>query len=82
EVAGIVFLSGGESPDEATANLAAITREARRVEAPWPLTFSYARALQEEALALWKGKAENVEAARAAFRARLEKVQAALVSSP
>lgn len=78
ELAGVVFLSGGESPEEATENLAAIMREARRVHAPWPLTFSYARALQEEALAVWKGDAGNVEAAREAFLARLTKVARAV----
>lgn len=78
QVAGIVFLSGGQTPDQATANLAAISRRAKEVDAPWPLTFSYARALQEEALELWKGKEENVPAARAAFLARLAKVSAAL----
>jgi fructose-bisphosphate aldolase class I len=77
-VAGIVFLSGGQTPDQATENLAAIAREARTKEAPWPITFSYARALQEEALAIWKGEAANVPAARAAFVARLRKVSAAL----
>ena len=80
EVAGIVFLSGGESPEEATENLAAITREARRVSAPWPLTYSYARALQDEALTVWQGKEENVEAAREAFLTRLARVSAALAS--
>lgn len=78
EAAGVVFLSGGESPDEATENLRAITREARAKHAPWPLTFSYARALQEEALEIWRGKEENVPAARAAFTARLHKVSGAL----
>lgn len=78
QIAGIVFLSGGQTPDQATANLAAITRRAREVNAPWPLTFSYARALQEEALAVWKGKEENVPAARAAFLTRLATVSAAL----
>lgn len=78
QVAGIVFLSGGQTPEEATANLAAITRRAREAGAPWPLTFSYARALQEEALALWKGKEENVPAARVAYLDRLAKVSAAL----
>jgi fructose-bisphosphate aldolase class I len=78
QIAGIVFLSGGQTPDQATANLRAITLRAREVSAPWPLTFSYARALQEESLAVWKGEPENVPAARAAFSARLEKVSAAL----
>ncbi|MFZ3043961.1 MAG: class I fructose-bisphosphate aldolase [Minisyncoccia bacterium] len=80
QVAGIVFLSGGQTPEDATANLAAITQEAKKVGAPWPLTFSYARALQDEALEIWKGKAENVPAARAAFLSRLTKVSAALPS--
>jgi len=78
QVAGIVFLSGGQTSDEATANLAAITRHAKEANAPWPLTFSYARALQDEALEIWKGKAENIPAARAAFLARLALVSAAL----
>jgi len=77
QIAGIVFLSGGQTPDEATANLAAIARRAKEVKTPWPLTFSYARALQEEALAIWKGKEENVPAARDAFLSRLAKVSAA-----
>lgn len=80
QIAGIVFLSGGQSPDEATANLAAIAKHAKEVAAPWPLTFSYARALQEEALVAWKGKLENVEAARAVFLDRLAKVSAALAA--
>jgi fructose-bisphosphate aldolase class I len=78
EVGGIVFLSGGQTPDQATDNLAAITRRAREQKAPWPLTFSYARALQEEALHIWKGEDANVPAARDAFLARLEKASAAV----
>ena len=78
QVAGIVFLSGGQTPEQATENLAAITRRAKEIDAPWPLTFSYARALQEEALSIWKGKEENVAAARSAYLARLAKVSEAL----
>ena len=78
QVAGIAFLSGGQTPDQATDNLAAIARRAREAGAPWPLTFSFARALQEEALTIWKGKKENVPTARAALLARLAKVSAAL----
>lgn len=74
DVAGIVFLSGGQTPDQATRNLAAITKLARERHAPWPITFSYARALQEEALSIWKGEDENVPAAREAFLNRLQKV--------
>lgn len=77
-VAGIVFLSGGQNPDQSTENLKAISARAQALHAPWPLTFSYARALQEEALAVWKGQEENVAAARAAFMSRLAKVSAAL----
>ncbi len=77
-ISGIVFLSGGQTPSVATQNLAAIIRRAKEVDAPWPLTFSYARALQDEALTLWKGKEEDIPAARAAFLSRLTKVSAAL----
>lgn len=78
ELGGIIFLSGGQTPDQATANLAAIVRLAREKGAPWPLTFSFARALQEEALTVWVGKDEHVPAARDAFLARLEQVARAV----
>lgn len=73
-VPGIVFLSGGQSTEQATANLHAIHAEAQKQGAPWPLTFSYARALQDEALTIWKGDDANVPAAREAFLARLKQV--------
>lgn len=79
QVAGIVFLSGGQSPDEATQNLAAIVQEAKKSAAPWPLTFSYARALQEEALAAWKGKEAQVPQAREVFLKRLRAVSSSLI---
>ena len=63
-VPAIVFLSGGQSEREATMNLDAINRLEGR---PWPLSFSYGRALQASALEAWRGAAENVEAAQAAF---------------
>ena len=78
-IPGIVFLSGGQTPDQATENLAAIVRSAKEKGAPWPLTFSYARALQEEAIAVWAGKDENVAAAREVFIARLKSVSGALL---
>lgn len=71
---GVVFLSGGQTPDQATDNLRAIEREAKAKGAAWPLTFSYSRALQDEALRAWEGKDENLEAARAAYLARLSAV--------
>ncbi len=68
-VPGIVFLSGGQSEVEATENLNAINK----VGGPWPLSFSYGRALQQSALKTWAGDADNAPAAQAAFthRARM-----------
>lgn len=71
-VAGIVFLSGGQSDEAATAHLNAMNRMFSG-KLPWPLSFSYGRALQQPALKAWKGSAANVAAAQAALlhRARL-----------
>lgn len=74
ETAGVVFLSGGLSPAHATAYLAAFSAHKNL---PWPVTFSYARALQQEALHVWQGKPENLAAARQIFRARLALVSKA-----
>jgi len=79
DVPGIVFLSGGQSPDQATDNLNAITKIVHNVHAPWPLTYSYDRALQLEGLAIWKGKDENIIEARKAFLSRLEKISSAIL---
>ena len=69
-VPGIVFLSGGQSDEDATAHLNAINA---RGPHPWQLSFSYGRALQAPALKAWGGKPENVEAAQRAYyhRAKL-----------
>jgi fructose-bisphosphate aldolase, class I len=69
-VPGIVFLSGGQSDEAATAHLNAMNRLGG---APWQLSFSYGRALQAPALKAWKGEAANGPAAQRAFlhRARL-----------
>jgi fructose-bisphosphate aldolase class I len=69
-VPGIVFLSGGQSDEDATAHLNAMNRLGPH---PWQLSFSYGRALQAPALKAWKGDPANVDAGRAAFlhRARL-----------
>jgi fructose-bisphosphate aldolase class I len=69
-VPGIVFLSGGQSDEAATAHLNAMNRIGA---APWQLSFSYGRALQAPALKAWKGEAANGPAAQQAFlhRARL-----------
>lgn len=73
EVPGIVFLSGGQTPDEATENLA----EINKIGGPWQLSFSYGRALQDEALKTWAGKEENIPAAQKAFLERCKKVSQA-----
>lgn len=64
---GIVFLSGGQTDVNATAHLSAMNNVGGL---PWPLTFSYSRALQNPALKAWKGKADNVPAAQKAFHHR------------
>lgn len=63
-VAGIAFLSGGQSDETATAHLNAMNK---MDGLPWPLSFSYGRALQQPALKTWKGAAANVPAAQAAL---------------
>lgn len=68
-VPGIVFLSGGQSDEDATANLNAMNAEYRNVM-PWALSFSYGRALQAAPLQAWAGKPENVAAGQRAFAHR------------
>ena len=67
-LAGVVFLSGGQSVTQATDNLQAVTNNG---PFPWTVTFSYARALQDPALQAWKGDNANADTARGAFRERL-----------
>lgn len=69
-VPGIVFLSGGQSDEDATAHLNAMNEIGGF---PWKLSFSYGRALQAAPLKAWSGKAENVAAGQHAFlhRARM-----------
>lgn len=71
----INFLSGGQSSEQATAHLDAMNKAGNL---PWNLSFSYARALQEYAMAVWKGQAANVKAAQEAFykRAKLNSLAA------
>ena len=63
-VPGIVFLSGGQGPVQATENLNAMNKLGGN---PWELSFSYGRALQEPSLKAWKGEAANVPEAKRAF---------------
>jgi fructose-bisphosphate aldolase, class I len=73
-VPGIVFLSGGQSDEDATANLSAMNAMGPH---PWQLSFSYGRALQAPALKAWLGKEENVEAAQRAYYHRAKMNSAA-----
>lgn len=74
EIGGVVFLSGGQTSEEAVLNLNAI---AKLGPYPWPVTFCYARALQYPAIEIWAGKDENLPKAREAFLDRLKACSAA-----
>ncbi len=63
-VPGIVFLSGGQSPEQATENLSVMNALGRY---PWELSFSYGRALQDPVLKTWKGNPARVQEAQKAF---------------
>lgn len=63
ELAGIAFLSGGQTSDFAAKNLF----EINQIGGPWPLTFSFSRALQNEPMKIWAGKKENVKKAQDEF---------------
>ena len=66
-VAGIAFLSGGQSDEVATAHLNAMNKLGA---SPWPLSFSYGRALQQKPLKAWMGSSANVPVAQAALAHR------------
>jgi fructose-bisphosphate aldolase, class I len=66
-VPGIVFLSGGQSAEEATENLNAMNAMGTH---PWQVSFSYGRALQAPVLAAWKGQESNAVAAQSALQKR------------
>ena len=75
EVPGIVFLSGGLTPDQSTEYLKTMNKMSPGL--PWQLSYSFGRALQQEALKAWGGKSENVKTAQEAFLARAKKVSKA-----
>lgn len=77
KVPGVVFLSGGQSAEEATERLNEIVKKGRARRAPWRLTFSYSRALQDPVMNAWAGKEENVRGAQEIFRKRVEETAAA-----
>jgi len=68
-VPGMVFLSGGQSDEDATAHLSAMNALGPH---PWQLSFSFGRALQQPALHAWAGRDENLDAAQQALRHRAE----------
>ena len=68
DLAGVAFLSGGQTVEQATENLAAVEKNGLF---PWPVTFSFARALQDPALNAWAGDNQNSEQAKQAFLDRL-----------
>lgn len=73
EVGGIVFLSGGQTPEQATANLDAIAElEKEKGNLPWGFAFSFSRGLEQPAQQVWLGKDENVPAAQEALLKRLK----------
>lgn len=74
DLAGVTFLSGGQSPEQATANLAAM----QDLPAPWPLTFSFGRALVDPALAAWRGDAARVADGQQALAERVKANSAVL----
>lgn len=79
EVAGVVFLSGGQDPETATLNLREIHKQ--KGNAPWPITFSFGRAIQEPTLDLWAADpVQNWDAAQEALRARLASNSSVLAS--
>ena len=79
-VAGVAFLSGGQSGELASARLNAMNVQASRPDgrAPWPLVFSFARAIQQPALEIWGGKDANIAAAQQAVLLRARCNHAAL----
>ena len=76
-VPGIVFLSGGQTDEEATVNLNAISLRAAAVGAPWKLSFSYGRGLQAAPMQAWGGRAENVEKGQRTYLHRARVTSAA-----
>lgn len=75
EVPGIVFLSGGLTPDQSTEYLGTMNKMYPSL--PWQLSYSFGRALQQEALLAWMGKSENVTAAQKTLLSRAKKVSQA-----
>lgn len=67
---GVVFLSGGQSEEEANVHLNAINNT--NLKRPWELSFSFGRALQASAMAAWAGKKENIALGQAELKKRVK----------
>lgn len=78
DLAGVAFLSGGQPPERATANLEAMQQH----RTPWTLTFSFGRALVDPALASWHGDPALVEAGQTALGERVDANAAAVRQRP
>jgi fructose-bisphosphate aldolase class I len=76
-VGGVAFLSGGQSPQLASARLNEIEIHFKHSFLPWPIGFSFARAIQQPALSIWHGKSANIFAAQHALFHRAQCDQAA-----
>jgi len=76
-VPGIVFLSGGLTPDQATEYLKTMNQANEKT--PWRLSYSFGRALQQEGLTVWGGREENIKKAQEVFLHRAKKVSEATV---
>lgn len=78
-VSGVVFLSGGHTPEEATEYLKCVNKE--RGRHTWPLSFSFGRALTDPFLSKWMGKDENVEEAQQTLLKKIDECFSAVVST-
>ena len=76
-VPGIMFLSGGQGDQEATANLNAIVLNGKDARVPWELSFSFARGLQSASMKVWAGNGANVSVAQGTFQTRARLTAAA-----
>ncbi len=79
ELAGIAFLSGGQSDEESTMHLNIMNKSNKSL--PWRVTFSYARAIQQSALQSWLGKDQNINKAQNILSERAEKCSLASIGS-
>ncbi|MBH44754.1 MAG: fructose-bisphosphate aldolase class I [Gammaproteobacteria bacterium] len=79
ELAGVAFLSGGQTDEESTMHLNIMNKSNKSL--PWRVTFSYARAIQQSALQSWLGKDDNIKKAQAVLADRAEKCSLASIGS-